>query len=62
MRAVERGSCSPLEGEHARLFGARRGVSNRRGVYDSPPSLSLPLKGGGENKVRFFLIHNDGRS
>ena len=41
-------SRSPLVGEHARLLGARRGVY--RGSCIRPPSLSLPHKGGGENK------------
>ena len=39
---------SPLEGEHVRASRERRGVN--RASRREPPSLSLPLKGGGESK------------
>ncbi len=46
---------SPLEGEHARLFGARRGVAGAASSSIEPPSLFLPLKGGGDNTWHGFV-------
>jgi hypothetical protein len=44
---------SPLAGEHARLWRAEGGLDaskSKDSFFVSPPSLSLPLKGGGENE------------
>jgi hypothetical protein len=43
-------SHSPLVGEHARLFGARREVNFATSLLLEPSSLSLPHKGGEESK------------
>ena len=46
---------SPLEGEHVLALRARRGV--KRESFFEPPSLALPLKGGGEGKMPCLPIH-----
>src|SRR3990170_5915140 len=43
--------CSPLAGDHARLFGARRGGSSpARLCLETPPPPPPPPRGGGEKK------------